>query len=92
MCLEYFDAERASGEGQFEDQLYSYAENLGLDRHSPLDLAQIVRDYGCQDDFVTDSSLQEIRDWIDSGNPAIIHGFLHFMVLLLLWSDTTKLA
>lgn len=75
MVLEFLGAERGSSEGQFEDELYSYALDSGYSRHSPLDLAQIVRDYGCKDDFVTDASLQEVRHWIDSGNPAVIHGY-----------------
>lgn len=75
MCLEYLGAERACSEEQFEDELYAYAEKAGLDRHSPSDLAQIVRDYGCQDSFSVSASIQDVKDWLDTGNPAVIHGW-----------------
>ncbi len=59
---EYRGAKRVGSEGQFEDELYAYASSAGLDRHSPSDLAQIVREYGCQDEFSASASLQAELD------------------------------
>jgi uncharacterized protein YvpB len=75
MCLEYLGASRKSSYGQFEDELYEYAENRGLSRHEPLDLAQIVEAYGCRDDFNPNATIEEVKRWLAGGNPAVIHGY-----------------
>jgi uncharacterized protein YvpB len=75
MCLEYLKARRKTSSGQFEDELYEYAINKGYSRHNPYDLARIVRDYGCQDYFTENAVIDDIKDWIAAGNPAVIHGY-----------------
>lgn len=75
MCLEYLGAKRRNGFGQFEDELYKYATSRGLSRHSPHDLAKIVEQYGCRDDFRANSTIEQVQDWLTDGNPAVIHGY-----------------
>ncbi|PPT05760.1 hypothetical protein CKA32_002556 [Geitlerinema sp. FC II] len=86
MCLEYLGASRRSHIGQLEDELYEYAIERGLSRHSPYDLAQIVRDYGCRDRFRTDATIEDAKDWLAEGNPLVIHGYFtsfgHIIVLV----------
>lgn len=86
MCLEYFGAPRRSSVGQFEDELYEYTLNRGLSRHSPYDLARVVRDYGCRDTFRTNATINEAKNWLANGNPAVIHGYFtsfgHIIVLV----------
>ncbi|MEG4801047.1 C39 family peptidase [Microcoleus sp. ARI1-B5] len=75
MCLEFFKVPRRTSEGQFEDELYRYALDQGLDRHAPNDLAQIVRDYGAKDTFTQAATIDEVKDWLGNGKPTIIHGY-----------------
>lgn len=85
MCLEFLGAKRKSNVGQFEDELYSYAERNGLSRHDPHDLAMIVENYGCRDDFRTDGTIAQVKEWLTDGKPAVIHGYFtdfgHIIVL-----------
>lgn len=74
MCFEYLGKEPA-GDGQLEDELFDYGEAQGYNIYSPDDLAQIVRDYGLKDDYKSDATIDELRDWLIGGNPAVIHGF-----------------
>lgn len=79
MCLEYLKIPRRHSEGQFEDELYNYALDQGLSRHEGEHLAHIVRDYGAKDRFTTTATIEEVKDWLASGNPAVVHGyFTHF--------------
>ncbi|MEM9090057.1 MAG: C39 family peptidase [Cyanobacteria bacterium P01_F01_bin.53] len=76
MCLKFLKpAIQASNGGQLEDELYQYALNNGLSRHSPHDLAKIARDYGIQDRFSELASINEVKAWLDKGNPTITHGY-----------------
>lgn len=85
MCLEFLGAKRKDDRGQFEDELYEYAENHGLSRHDPHDLAAIVEDYGCRDDFRTDATIAQVKEWLTDGKPAVVHGYFtdfgHIIVL-----------
>ena len=49
MCLEFLQTPRRKNTGQFEDELYEYAIAQNYSRHSPADLARVVRDYGRSD-------------------------------------------
>ena len=86
MCLEYLKIPRRTSVGQFEEELYRYALDQGLDRHSPDDLAQIVRDYGAKDSFTQTASIDEVKDWLSHQKPAVIHGYFtaygHIIVLV----------
>ncbi|MBO9999570.1 MAG: C39 family peptidase [Cyanobacteria bacterium SID2] len=86
MCLEYLGAARRSNIGQLEDELYEYALERGLSRHNPYDLAKIVRDYGRQDTFRTNATIEEVKDWLADGNPIVVHGYFtsfgHIIVLV----------
>lgn len=85
MCMEFLKAKRRKTAGQFEDELYNYALDNGLSRHSPHDLAKIVEDYGCRDDFRTDATIDQVKAWLFAGNPIVTHGWLsasgHLIVL-----------
>jgi uncharacterized protein YvpB len=86
MCLQYLGASRRDNIGQFEDELYEYAINEGLSRHNPYDLARIVRDYGCQDEFRENATIEQVKDWLADGNPVVVHGYFtsfgHIVVLV----------
>ena len=75
MCLEFLSTPRHSGEGQFEDELYDYADRHELSRHDPHDLAQIVEAYGCRDDFRTNATIEQVKEWLAAGKPAVTHGY-----------------
>jgi len=86
MCLEFLGSARKSKQGQFEDELYQYAERNGLSRHDPYDLARIVKVYGCNDDFTENATIEEVQDWLAAGKPVVIHGYFtsfgHIVVLV----------
>jgi hypothetical protein len=86
MCLEYLGAKRRQSFDQFEDELYRYAIERELSRHDPNDLAKIVRDYGCRDDFRTNATIGQVQDWLAEGKPAVTHGYFtsfgHIVVLV----------
>ncbi|AMW28115.1 C39 family peptidase [Arthrospira platensis] len=75
MCLSYYGARRRVSYGQFEDELYEYALNKGYSRHSPQDLAKIVREYGCKDYFTTNATIDDVKEWLAEGKPTVIHGY-----------------
>jgi uncharacterized protein YvpB len=75
MCLEYFGIKSQYPNQQLEDELFLYCQDQGYDRHSPEDLAQLVRDYGCQDDFQYKAKWQDVKTWLSKGYPAIVHGY-----------------
>ena len=75
MCMDFSRVPRRKRTGQFEDELYEYALAKGYSRLDPYDLAKIVKDYGAQDFFTESSTIDEVQDWLASGNPAVIHGY-----------------
>ena len=85
MCLAYFGV-KPKGSGQLEDELYKYMEANNLSRHSPEDLAQVVRDYGLRDDFTVSGSVKRCCQHIQAGNPCVVHGYFtsfgHIIVLM----------
>lgn len=86
MCLEYCQVARRKSSGQFEDELYQYALDQGLSRHSPQDLAQIVQDYGAKDALAIHATFDEVKAWLAAGNSAVTHGYFtdfgHIVVLV----------
>ncbi len=88
MCMGYFGhpvKNPKTGE-QLEDELYRYMSNNGLSRHSPTDLAQVAKIYGYQDDFQPDAKWGDVKKWLDSGKPCIVHGWFtrsgHIIVII----------
>jgi hypothetical protein len=75
MCLEFLGISGRQPTQQFEDELYNYAIARGLSRHDPHDLALIVEAYGARDDFRANAKIEEVQDWLATGNPAVIHGY-----------------
>jgi uncharacterized protein YvpB len=86
MCLQFLGAKRKTSSGQFEDELYRYAQDHGLSRHDPHDLATIVEAYGCRDDFRSDATIDQVKDWLAEGKPIVIHGYFttfgHIVVII----------
>ncbi len=75
MCLEFLGAKRKTSSGQFEDELYRYAEDHGLSRHDPHDLAMLVEAYGCRDDFRANATIEQVQNWLADGKPIVTHGY-----------------
>ncbi|MBW4522538.1 MAG: C39 family peptidase [Scytolyngbya sp. HA4215-MV1] len=75
MCLQFLGAQRKTSSGQFEDELYRYAQDHGLSRHDPHDLAVVVEAYGCRDDFRSDATIDQVKDWLADGKPIVTHGY-----------------
>jgi len=74
MCLYYFGI-RGNKDGQLEDQAYKRMADKGWDHGDPYRMRDLVESYGCEDRFVQNGTLQQIRDAIDKGLPCIVHGF-----------------
>jgi uncharacterized protein YvpB len=85
MCLAYLGME-PQGTDQLEDELFQHMERKGLNRHSPEDLARVVRDYDKKDDFTVWGTFERCRNHIAAGNPCVIHGYFtsfgHIIVLV----------
>lgn len=78
MCLTFLGAKRNpsySRFDQFEDELYNYALDKNLSRHDPHDLAVIVEDYGCRDDFRTNATIEQVQNWLADSKPIVTHGY-----------------
>jgi stress-induced morphogen len=75
MCLEYFGIKSQDPNQQLEDELFLYCQDKDYDKHSPEDLARLVRDYGGQDDFQYKAKWQDVKNWLSKGYPAIVHGY-----------------
>ncbi|TAF51456.1 MAG: peptidoglycan-binding protein [Oscillatoriales cyanobacterium] len=86
MCLKYFRIPQRTQAAQFEDELYRYAIGKGYSRHSPYDLAKIVKDYGGQDDFRVNATISQVQDWLSDRKPVVVHGYFtsfgHIVVLV----------
>lgn len=74
MCLSYLGIV-GNGNGQLEDQLSQMCFDNGLDRHSPLDLKELIRLKGKQDTFKPDAIWNDAKMWLLSGKPIIAHGY-----------------
>jgi len=75
MCLDFLKVPRRQKTGQYEDELYEYAIAKNYSRWDPYDLAKIVKDYGAQDFFTENATIEDVQDWLASGNPAVIYGY-----------------
>jgi uncharacterized protein YvpB len=75
MCLEYLGVRRKESSGQLEDELRDYMLNHGLNREVGSDLAKVVRAYGAQDFFSTQTTVEEVKKWLSNKNPAVFHGY-----------------
>lgn len=75
MCLAYFGIRGNNPYQQLEDELQDWLVARGLDRHEATHLAQAVEAYGARDRFKTNASINEVKEWLVQGNPAVIHGY-----------------
>lgn len=74
MCLAFLGIQ-PMGNIQLEDELYEYCLEQGYSRHSPEDLAKVVRDYGRKDYFTSSATIEQLKKHLAGGNPAVIHGY-----------------
>ena len=91
MVLSYFGF-KGTGEGQFEDQLYTFLEDTGRSRHDPQDLKWLIETYSRRakrpliDDFRPNHTFQAVQRHLDAGYPAIAHGYFtrfgHILVVV----------
>lgn len=74
-----------NGQGQLEDQMFDWMSYHGLDRHSPIDLVEVIAWKGLKDDFRADASWEAVKAWLKAGNPCIAHGYFtrsgHILVI-----------
>ncbi|MCT7965079.1 C39 family peptidase [Laspinema sp. D1] len=88
MCLQYLKASRKmiGRYHQFEDELYRWCLSKGYSRHSPQDLAKVVRDYDRKDDFTVWGTIERCQNHLRGGNPCVVHGYFtsfgHIIVLV----------
>jgi uncharacterized protein YvpB len=75
MVLSYFHAKRQRADMGFPDELNEYCSAHGLDRHEPDDLVKVAQNYGCRDRFSKTATMNEVKEWLLQGNPAIVHGY-----------------
>lgn len=75
MTLSYFGVKPKNPGVQLEDELQDWLESRGLDRHEPSHLVKAVEAYGCEDTFKTNATVNEVKEWIAQGNPAVVHGY-----------------
>lgn len=74
MVMQFFDIV-GTGDGQLEDQLFTWVQERGLDRHSPHDLVTVIQSKGLYDDFQPNARWNDVRSWLGAGNPVIVHGY-----------------
>lgn len=60
---------------QLEDELYAYMLESGLNPQSAGDLSRVATDYGLSAKFTTKATIEQVKQWVASGKPAIIHGY-----------------
>lgn len=75
MVLAYFGLKGKTPNEQLEDELQDWLETRGLDRHDPAHLAQVVDAYGGKDNFRTDATVEDVKQWLAQGNPCVTHGY-----------------
>lgn len=75
MCLSFLGIVGDGGYEQLEDQLYQLSLDRDLSRHSPTDLAQLVKLKGKKDNFIHSGTIKQLRNHIDRGFPTVIHGY-----------------
>ncbi len=74
MCLTYLGLRPQSGQ-QMEDEFYHYCDEHGLDRHVPADIAKLIAAHGYKDNFQSRTKWDAVKQWLNDGNPAIVHGW-----------------
>lgn len=75
MALEYLGVKPHHAGKPLEDDLLDWLNERELSRQNPYDLVKAIKGYGCKDHFKTDATIEEVKEWIAVGNPAVIHGY-----------------
>lgn len=75
MCMTFYGQPARSGLMQLEDKLCAYCLDHGLSRHSPGDLAILARKFGYYNDFDPAAKWGDVKKWLESGKPCIVHGW-----------------
>lgn len=86
MCMAFFQETALQlGNGQLEDYLTQYCLDNELSRHSPGDLVILAQRHGFRPRFDSRAKWDEVKKWIDSGKPCIVHGYFtnygHILVI-----------
>ncbi|HEY9632459.1 MAG TPA: C39 family peptidase [Coleofasciculaceae cyanobacterium] len=87
MCMAYLGHPIRNSQGeQLEDELNAYCYEHSLDRHVGEDLAKVLRAYGYKDDYQSNAKWEDVKKWLDQGNPCIVHGYFtdsgHIIVII----------
>ena len=86
MVLEYLGVTPRTS-ARFPDELIDYCESSGLDRHEADSLVKIASDYLAADNFRSNATIQQVKDWLNSPlkRAVILHGYFtasgHIIVL-----------
>jgi uncharacterized protein YvpB len=77
MCLLYFGIQPRQPDKfpQFEDELYDYTEQAGLNRHDAADLIKLVEAYGAKDTFSSTATISDVKEWLSQRKPVILQGY-----------------
>lgn len=75
MAIAYLGAKPHAGAEQLADELQEWLDVRGLSRQDPFDLVKAVEACGCKDTFKTDATIESVKEWLNQGNPAVIHGY-----------------
>ncbi|MEG4058544.1 MULTISPECIES: C39 family peptidase [unclassified Microcoleus] len=75
MIMEGLGVKRKNPSLQLEDELTAHMRDTGLSRHSPQDLARVVRQYGLKDTFKDNATIEEVKKHLLTFNGVVIHGY-----------------
>lgn len=74
MVLQFHKIARRTQDDSFEDELFLWIKNKGLDRHVHDHLVRLLKEYGLKDEFTTTATWKEVKQHLASGNPVICPG------------------
>lgn len=75
ILLAYKKASKHTGQTQLEDTLTQYCIDNGLNRENPMDMRYLIRSYGLEDNFVTNGTIKQIKNHLNTHNAVIVHGY-----------------
>jgi uncharacterized protein YvpB len=74
MILQFYEINQRQRDISFEDELFLWIKNNGLDRHVHAHLVRLLQEYGIEDEFTTTATWKEIKQHLANGNPVICPG------------------
>jgi hypothetical protein len=67
---------KGNGNGQFEDQLFQIAEDLGVSIHEPAGIKAVAETFdGIECVFTDRGSIAKLKAALDRGNVCVVHGY-----------------